>query len=1470
MATPLVRNNHAEPLQSNDFSEAMVRSGYGAIHEMLGQPNITGSEALRQLNYGGKVSERTLVEMYQGRNLVLANRVELELRNTDSVLFRICPLQKTEHLGKRVMYRTRYKQSVLGPLATYGLARHMNFQRSSTSFELSGFGIGFQFELQSLLQDEGRDIFNNYVQMAASNTVLTAEICAIESIIGCHETAKALDKFFPQTVGSLMDLVSTWNNNAFAIHKKGNGIQQVVGWLKKARVLLKVAAPEALLVPQNTAEQLAFGNPEARDVFRAGSEAVRVRASGAAVYDSVNGLRMVELAPEPISDTGAGLYDALSHVAEFGLFYVADNNSTMGRAPDAPHNTCNERGVAIFTMRNNGNREVVRPETMIQGDLAFDAASGMLNEPVLQELAQNYETLCRAKQMSLHISPNGDPLVDPNIAFDEQGAPFVVRHFGDIDPAYLSETFIKTLARINQQELERKIGRERMQHIREMLLVLEQSASQGISASADQASVLEAFATAVALDVRNRVGGQEASHEDLAALTPGNAHGADFLPPVVKVDGVNLIGCIVESNTTAAITFLDGIYGTSRNGAPIPAPAFPPGCSSANWAAYIADGLATGDVGVMSWVNASSESKSKFEAVARGWRAFEQYFDEQRSVFSLGKSKNAENVLMDPNSCPTYMKPSGGNESLQAKLAYFQQVFVGMRGPLAIGFVDYGASRIENVNNARYRREYDAAYPSRSQAVEQASRTDSDDDDDDTALASQMAGVTGSSQPPMIARNRGGARVDYLSSKASNSSTRTTYQAVESAIDTLTGPESILLADLANALVLKSGAQFNDAVKRAFAVGGTRGSGLPIPTGLDESSPSTARLFLTPFAYLSEGNGKTVTITSLVEGGVDGVRKASFVLNELWRTLERTPNFALNDKNMSVIASKAMRASESSTSAESAAARGVRDYSRNLGADGQTIYKHYDEQGGGRYVVTRLQVSQRGFAGLFGNVSTDRAYRSSLRPTSFQMVGRIIAPPQSNSGTVGMDTINQQAAMMYTKGRADSYIDRTRGSLTTEGTQRESRGAPLGPMSFYVEHNHGGANSSGAAGGNADPYGDDGVYSRVGGKRGATSVAAGGVATPFKRTMGGASVHSYAGVNYSHPVPASEFDMYNITTRDANQGTATGDLVLHTPVQINATRWMIARLNILERLLSDPLERAMALTFLMTPIHRDLLMHMVQHNYVLPRSYLLIQPFIRLAVYAAYAVSYNIGQTLYAYPNISIGSDANTLLCTARFSTKLGAAVLSPEQVTPIPLFKFGDYLGGATAAVVPPGTIYNEMLQSSYGVVHQYTYNPQDYANRNGDLFIIGTGCDSGSFGDELPLGGYFRPANITSRLSEQDSANMLRQRYPSALYLNLLCGFDRIGNQQAGVPNTADNYHLLTDLIAPMSESYAGRLCFQGPQNNYNPVTGQFDRVFSAGSGPLGALAPNCGSVLKGDVGMITYQESQRLVSTPLAIAY
>lgn len=1444
MSVPLVRGSHTEPLQSNEFSEALTRSGYGAIHELLGQPNITGAQALSQINYGGKISERTLVEIYSGRNLLLANKVELELRNTDSVLFRICPLQKTDHLGKRVMYRTRYKQSVLGPLATFGLVRHMVHQRSSHAFELSGFGIGFQFELQSLLNEEGRDIFNNYVQMAASNTVLTAEICAIEAIIGCHETDKALDKFFPQTVGTLTDLVDAWNNNAFAIHKKGNGIQLVVGWIKKARALLKVAAAEALLVPQNTAEQLAFGNPEARDVSRAGNEAIRVRANGASEYTSVGGLRMVELPPEPINDTGAGLYDALKHAVEFGSFYVSDNNATMSRAHERPYDTSDERSIAIFTMENNGNRKVIKPETMVQNDLAFDAASGMLNEPVLSELAQNYETMCRAKQMSLHPSPNGDPLVDPNIAFDENQSPFVVRHFGDIDPAYMSESFIKTLARINQQELKRTLGDQAMQDIRNMLGVLDEAANYGISASRDEASQLEAMAAAIALHRPNRKTLNKTAN-DRATLTDGNLYGADVLPPLT---GARAFQFADANGTLTPLAFNQGVYGVFANNVnpsnpTITAPNYPPGCSSANWAAYISAAMSNGDPTIASWTYNAPEALNKFATVARGWRAFERYFDEQRGVFSLSKEKGAENVLFSAESCPVYMRPNNRNEMLAAKIAYFQQVFVGYRGPLAVGLISYTNNTITVANTAlptppaTYQSTGAAAFDSLSYV--------------DVGLMSRNQGRSDASQQ----RTRGGVQVNLQG-------TGTIVNATQDLINVLTTPPSILNPGLVDALTLNKAAAFDAMLQKAFDAADAGRSPLPIPTGYAATMSPIVRLVHTPLAALGGSSGTPRTLLEIAASGNE--KKAAPFLNALYDSLTKSPNMALNEKNMSIIVNRTLATLTSVEGVETM--RGLHDFDQSI----------TDATGApGSYLVTRLQVASRGSNGIFGHVTAERAYNCILRPVSYQAVGRVVAPHHlNNATTVPTYPI---AAAIKTKGRADSYVDRSRGSLSTSNIYSDGVAPMYGPMSFYVEQNHGGAGAGVGQSAYEQDFGGSSYYpsgGALGMKRAGGASSDSGYSGMFdasKRVMGGSGgVYTSAGVHHDQRYAPSEGSMYNIATRDADDGSAIGDLVLHTPVRVNSTRWLTTRLNIVERMLSDPLERAMAITFLLTPVHRDLLMHMVQRNYVLPRSYLLVQPFIRLAVYAAYAVSYGIGQTLYAYPNISIGSDANTLLCTARFSTKLGAAILSPEQVTPIPLFKFGDYLGGASTTPVAPGTVFNEMQANSHGSMHHYSYSPQDYANRHADLFIIGTGCDSTSFGDELPLGGYFRPTNITSRLSEQDSANMLRQRYPSALYFNLLCGFDTIGNQQLGVPNSNDNYHLLTDMVAPMSETYAGRLCFQGPQNNYNPVTGAFDRIYSAGTGPLGPLAPNCGNVIKGDVGMTTFSESQRLISTPLAIAY
>jgi uncharacterized membrane protein YidH (DUF202 family) len=1500
MSTPLVKGAYVEPLNSDEFNHAMDSHGYAAVRQALGQPGITGAQALQNLNYGVKLSEQSLVEMYSGRNLVLENRVDLDLRNAQGPLFLICPLEQTRNIGKRTMFRTRYKQTVLGQLATYGLVRHMNWTRSSTSFELNGFGIGFQFEMQSLLEPEGRDIFNYQVQMAATATILTAEVLIMAAIVGCHETAKALDRFFPQTAGSLMHLVSTWNDIAFGIHKFGNGIQRIVGNIKRARNLLKVPPAQAFLVPQTTAEQLALGNPEARDVSRAGEEAVRVRNRGASEYSSVSGMNFIEIPPETISDTGAGVYDPLAHAIEIGYFYESNNGSTMNHPPRTPYNTANQRSIAIFTMENNGNRKVVPAATMVQNDLAFDPASGHLNTPLLQQLAEDYETMCRTKQMALHTSVNGDPLVDPHIAFDEDRVPFVVRHWGDVDPAYLSEHFIKTLARINQQELQRCIGKQAISDIRAMLQILDDAARYSISQSDEEVSVVEAFGAAVAFYNKNHISREDRTDQ---GLTPGNSYGCDFLPPLVEKDGTWYIGTKLKAedkDATAVVMFnnagvrqqIASEFGNvsfySTKGIPTEnenvvgwepylaiAPNFPPGFSSGNHAAYIAFGINSGDPGIASWMAKSTECRNKFETVARGWRAFEQYYEAQRGVFSLSKEKNAENVLMNPNACPAYMRPNNNNENLQAKLAYFQQAFIGMRGPLAVGNV-YQKQGVAAVGGGL----------TAAGLLGMLEVTRSGTAGREPTSLIQGSTATGRSTLSEVSLKENFA-VRFNKKRTSQSDAAiASFEPTANFIQNVAQVPS-LLPGVLDAMRSDDLREFSKIIGDAMNRSATSDQ-LPLPAGFVQEDDVLLRFFNTPIdAFAAEGSRKRNSRARSLVQVADEVNPevAALFINRIWSMLLSHSNATLNVRNINVAASGASSDFSDQTSVggstrEKQTIRGLQQYGEDIGERTMLGGRERGSVRPAGYIVTRLQISPRDGGGLFDNVSEARAYTSILRPCSFQNTARIIAPfeahntPQqvarmSNDGEASFADIisasidysavrnasdlHKYARNLRTKGRAvDSYIDRSADSYGSSAMYSESMhgGADsqlLGPISFYVENNQ---QSSGVTMGKRNA--PDRAQSTFG----------------SKRTFGGAAVHTSAGLNGADYYSPSATDMFTKITQDASESTATGDLVLYGPMMINSTRWLTARLGAVGQILSDPLERAMAVTFLLTPIHRDLLMRMLQKNYVLPRSYLLFQPFIRLSVYAAYGVSYGIGTALYAFPNISLGTDANTLLCTARFSTKMGAAITAPDQVTPVPLFKLSDYINGATTAVVAPGTIFSEMSQNSWGNARQITYNPADYANRLGDLFIIGVGCDSQTFGEELPLGGYFRPSSVNSKWSEQTSANMLRQRYPSALYLNMLCGFDTIGHQQDGIPSADSNYHLLTDLIAPLSDSYAGRLCFQGPQNNYNEVTGDYTLIHSAGCGPLGALRPNCGEVIKGAVGMISHEETQRTITQPLSI--
>lgn len=1504
MSGPLTRGPYQVPTdQSDQFAslskDVMARHGYSGLHDIFGTPPPSAYQTINALNQGIPIDGKTIPEMYAGRNTKLADTLTLELRDKNGPLYRICPLEETDDVGKRTVYKTKHKQTILSPIGTYGLVRHMNFRRSQESFELLSYGLGFQMELQSLLKPEGQGLFNDYVTMIGTATLLTGEILIMSALVGCFEAAKMMDLFFPETAGSLADLIEVWNSLAFAIHKLGNGIQHVMGWIKRIRQSLRVAEPEMLLVPPATAEQLALGNPEARQYMIAGAEAMRLRSEGAPFYSQVNGIPLVEVKPESIGDTNSGAYDPLQTAIELGLFYTSGADPLF--SSKLPYDSVS-RDIAIFSMANNGNRIVITLKDMIHGDIAFDAASGHLNEPVLSALAQNFEQICRAKQLSLHVSSNLDPLVDPNIYFDENKVAQVVQYFGDIDPAYLSERFISTLAHVNQLALQRKLGKNTMNDIRAMLEVLDESARCSISPVTNQSSAIEAFAAAVALDYRNRRSLGRDDGQRVGGQTPGNSFGADFLPPL-DADGhfatfinegeLRVIDFMTSTTLRAELASAnrtEGFYaahgtmnaGAGYTAAHVLAPAFPPGCSSANWAAYICASMSNGDPGIRTWIEGRPESRAKFEAVARGWRAFKTYFAEQRTVFSLSKDKVAENPLMDPDSCPSYMKPSTNDEYMRAEFAYFQQVFTGMRGPLAVGNVFPGAV---GVGASVFSIKALSATPIAGQAAAATDLATLSQAEAEQLLQSITRGIT---------RNMSSA------SEEANRISRLTAAALLLLIDR----ESTLKPDLVNAIKDNESSRFREVIGEAMDRAGTR-SPIAIPAGLSVADDKLAIFLNAAIPAFGAADSSVVGLCRSQKS-----RQAADYLNQVWSILNEGRAVALNSKNVKIAAERVLNSvldggdafsdSHVSTVRTAQLSSGFSQYDDEIGKSGER---------GATYVVTRLQVKHGRGGGLYDGVSSDRAFQSILRPVSFQNNARVVAPFNLGdaSGAAMQNTaileggiapfariintaltplsreyksggsLHQYAHNLRTKGRVEAYVDRSKSSMTAMhlnrafGASGDTLG--LGPVGFYlsdepVSHEHGGAQAfDSSRSSKSDRSGAQKRHATNDFDFGASSSSSYG----SKRVLGGAgySVNSSAGLRHDDYYPSSLSDMQERITRDADQSDPTADLVFYGN-HLEASRWVITRLAVMGHLFTDPLERAMAVTFLMTPVHRDLLTNMANYNYVVPRSYLLVQPFIQLNVHSAYAVSSGIGKTYYAYPNVSVGFDANTLNCTTRFSTKMGVVITDTENITCIPLFSFAGYGGGAEGRIVAPSDIYNTAASSTYGSSRKYAYDPSNYTRSSADLFVVGVGCNTPHFGDELPLTGFYRAANLNRQLSEDAAAGLMRMQWPSALYADEVCNWSRIGSNQGNFSTVTSKDHMLKDMLAPLSSSRGGRMLFQGPQNNYNPTTGDFDRVVSAGAGPLGALRPGCGSVLKGQVGMICYMEKQQIVSQPLAIQY
>ena len=266
--------------------------------------------------------------------------------------------------------------------------------------------------------------------------------------------------------------------------------------------------------------------------------------------------------------------------------------------------------------------------------------------------------------------------------------------------------------------------------------------------------------------------------------------------------------------------------------------------------------------------------------------------------------------------------------------------------------------------------------------------------------------------------------------------------------------------------------------------------------------------------------------------------------------------------------------------------------------------------------------------------------------------------------------------------------------------------------------------------------------------------------------------------------------------------------------------------------------RAQMLALMGAPICRDMLLACIHENFVLPRTYLLMAPFVDVVTAASIWTNRNIGNVYTGYIDNLKSLDGLSGKINIRFSYKMGAVVTRPLMVHVQQHTLFKRYLRGGSTKLVNPDTI-STLSNALYSDNVPGTFTIESLDKRDGDWFSFGIGAahfdKSAVFMDGTP--------DRSGVLFGQVHADALtRPSHPGWLYVREFTHF-----------------HLL-NYNRPMGETFIDQrnmprynmLCWQTDQRAFNDATQQFDIVLSTDCGPLGPLESGIRHVLEGGVGM------------------
>lgn len=409
-----------------DVSKGNIPDGPGDIEAYFGKSKYENFKASENM----PVDALTLQKAYEGNNTFITNILHLNFVNGDGWWAGLLPVRRVEGMNQDWAIITYPRQS-MEPAPEETTPRLVKFSKEDHSESLTRYSIGAKAYHDFYKTAEGQASIEADMGAMVSGGWIAAKLLVSQAVFNSKMHWQEYQKQYGPSYGSVMDALADEINLYGALSKDEKGIYKLHSY---AEEVTKEANPpfDMIIVGKGSLNFIVFSGSYETESFRRGESVTQQRLTlgSKSVTNLFPGITIYEDEVFALTNVGPDEINQFTRISMIGRYFMVDGSDFgqhMKEYPTAKMLSVDAVSMDIDDWRRFGIN------TLIDSNMRWKE-DGTLTDS-LARLAQDPDAvLQRSGSMKLH-----DPAyLDPYIWLDDAGQYHTIKHWGDMDKAFLS------------------------------------------------------------------------------------------------------------------------------------------------------------------------------------------------------------------------------------------------------------------------------------------------------------------------------------------------------------------------------------------------------------------------------------------------------------------------------------------------------------------------------------------------------------------------------------------------------------------------------------------------------------------------------------------------------------------------------------------------------------------------------------------------------------------------------------------------------------------------------------------------------------------------------------------------------------------------------------------------------------------------------------------------------------------------